>query len=149
LAVVVIISCAHSAARVAMNRAVEFVLIAILAIVHIERDLKYIDAAFEKMKSDITNNISDIDKQKRKCLSDISDMGKSLNDHIKCPFLFLNFSIHNTRHFVYCYERLEICSIFLYFIHILPNIIKVSPFGFKHIFQRKASRVLHPNSQKR
>jgi hypothetical protein len=31
------------------------------AIVHIERDLKYIDAAFEKMKSDITNNITDID----------------------------------------------------------------------------------------
>jgi hypothetical protein len=30
------------------------------AIAHIERDLKYIDAAFEKMKSDITNNISDI-----------------------------------------------------------------------------------------
>ena len=39
------------------------------AIVHIERDLKDIDAAFEKIKSDITNNISDIDKQKRKvCL---------------------------------------------------------------------------------
>ena len=48
----------------------------------IERDLKYIDAAFEKMKSDITNNISDIDQQKRKCLSDISDMRKSLNDHL-------------------------------------------------------------------
>jgi hypothetical protein len=26
-------------------------------IAHIERDLKYIDAAFEKIKSDITNNI--------------------------------------------------------------------------------------------
>jgi outer membrane protein assembly factor BamB len=52
------------------------------AIVHIERDLKYIDAAFEKMKSDITNNISDIDKKKKKCLSDISDMRKSLNDHL-------------------------------------------------------------------
>jgi hypothetical protein len=25
---------------------------------------------------------SNIDKQKRKCLSDISDMGKSLNDHL-------------------------------------------------------------------
>jgi hypothetical protein len=37
------------------------------AIVHIERDLEDIDAAFEKIKSDITNNISDIDKQKRKC----------------------------------------------------------------------------------
>ena len=36
------------------------------AIVHIERNLKYIDAAFEKMKSDITNNITDIDQQKRK-----------------------------------------------------------------------------------
>ena len=36
------------------------------AIVHIERDLKDIDAAFEKMKSDITNNITDIDQQKRK-----------------------------------------------------------------------------------
>ena len=35
------------------------------AIVHIERNLKYIDAVIEKMKSDITNNISDIDKQKR------------------------------------------------------------------------------------
>ena len=52
------------------------------AIVHIERDLKYIDAAFEKMKSDITNNISDIDIQKRKFLSDISDMRKSINDHL-------------------------------------------------------------------
>jgi hypothetical protein len=52
------------------------------AIMHIERDLKYIDAAFEKMKSDITNNISDIDKQKRKFLSDISDMRKSLSDHL-------------------------------------------------------------------
>jgi hypothetical protein len=52
------------------------------AIVHIERDLKYIDAAFEKMKSDITNNISDIDQQKRKFLSDISDMRKSFNDHL-------------------------------------------------------------------
>jgi hypothetical protein len=50
--------------------------------VHIERDLKYIDAAFEKMKSDITNNISDIEKKKKKCLSDISDMRKSLNDHL-------------------------------------------------------------------
>jgi hypothetical protein len=29
-------------------------------IVHIERDLEDIDAAFEKMKSDITNNISEI-----------------------------------------------------------------------------------------
>ena len=52
------------------------------AIVHIERDLKYIDAAFEKMKSDITNNITDIDQQKRKFLSDISDMRKSLNHHL-------------------------------------------------------------------
>jgi hypothetical protein len=52
------------------------------AIVHIERDLKYIDAAFEKMKSDITNNISEVDKQKRKFLSDISDICKSLNDHL-------------------------------------------------------------------
>ena len=52
------------------------------AIVHIERDLKYIDDAVEKMKSDITKNISDIDKQKRKFLSDISHMRKSLNDHL-------------------------------------------------------------------
>ena len=52
------------------------------AIVHIERDLKYIDAAFEKMKSDIINNISDINKQKRNFFSDISDMRKSLNDHL-------------------------------------------------------------------
>jgi hypothetical protein len=36
-----------------------------------ERDLEHIDAAFEKMKSDITNNITEIDQQKRKCLSDI------------------------------------------------------------------------------
>ena len=52
------------------------------AIVHLERDLKYIDAAFEKMKSDITNNISEVDKQKREFLSDISDIRKSLNDHL-------------------------------------------------------------------
>ena len=52
------------------------------AIVHIERDLKYIDAAFEKMKSDITNNISEVDKQKRKFVYDISDIRKSLNDHL-------------------------------------------------------------------
>ena len=52
------------------------------AIVHIERDLKYIDAAFEKMKSDITNNISEVDKQKRKFLSDISNLRKSLNVHL-------------------------------------------------------------------
>ena len=52
------------------------------AIVHIERDLKYIDAAFEKMKSDITNNISEVDQQKRKFLSDISNLRKSLNVHL-------------------------------------------------------------------
>ena len=52
------------------------------AIVHIERDLEHIDAAFEKMKSDITNNITEIDQQKRKFLSDISDMRKSFNDHL-------------------------------------------------------------------
>jgi len=52
------------------------------AIAHIERDLEYVEATFEKIKSDITNNISHIDKQKRKCLSDISDMRKSLNDHL-------------------------------------------------------------------
>jgi hypothetical protein len=52
------------------------------AIVHIERDLEDIDAAFEKMKSDITNNITEIDHQKRKYLSDISDMRKSFNDHL-------------------------------------------------------------------
>jgi hypothetical protein len=50
------------------------------AIAHIERDLKAIDGTFEKMKSDITNNISEVDKQKRKFLSDISDIRKSLND---------------------------------------------------------------------
>jgi hypothetical protein len=38
-----------------------------------------IDAAFEKIKSDITNNISDIDKQKIKFSSDISEMCKLLN----------------------------------------------------------------------
>ena len=52
------------------------------AIVHIERDLEDIDAAFEKMKSDITNNITEIDQQKRKYLSHISDMRKSFNDHL-------------------------------------------------------------------
>ena len=52
------------------------------AIVHIEKGLKYIDATFEKIKSDIKNNISDIDKQKRKCLSNISDMRKLLNHHL-------------------------------------------------------------------
>ena len=36
----------------------------------------------KKIKSYITNNISDIDKQKRFCFSDISDMRKSLNDHL-------------------------------------------------------------------
>jgi hypothetical protein len=41
-----------------------------------ERDLNSIDAAFEKIKSDITNNISEIDQQKRNFLSDISDMRK-------------------------------------------------------------------------
>jgi hypothetical protein len=51
-------------------------------IVHIERDLEDIDVAFEKMKSDITNNITEIDQQKRKYLSDISDMRKSFNDHL-------------------------------------------------------------------
>jgi NurA-like 5'-3' nuclease len=48
----------------------------------IERDLKYIDGTFEKINSDITNNISNIDKQKMKFLSVISDMRKSLNDHL-------------------------------------------------------------------
>ena len=52
------------------------------AIVHIERDLEDIDAAFEKIQSDITNNITEIDQQKRKFLSDISDMRKSFNDHL-------------------------------------------------------------------
>ena len=51
-------------------------------IVHIERHLEDIDAAFEKMKSDITNNITEIDQQKRKFLSDISDMRKLLNDQL-------------------------------------------------------------------
>ena len=52
------------------------------AIAQIERDIKYIDAAFEKMKSDITNNISDIDKQKKKRLSDISTIRKLLTGHL-------------------------------------------------------------------
>jgi hypothetical protein len=52
------------------------------AIVHIERDLEDIDAAFENMNSDITNNITEIDQQKRKFLSDISNMRKSFNDHL-------------------------------------------------------------------
>ena len=52
------------------------------AIAHIERTLEDIDAAFEKMKSDITNNITEIDQQKRKFLSDISNMRKSFNDHL-------------------------------------------------------------------
>jgi DNA repair exonuclease SbcCD ATPase subunit len=52
------------------------------AIVHIERDLEDIDAAFEKMKSDITNNITEIDQLKRKFVSDISNMRKSFKDHL-------------------------------------------------------------------
>ena len=52
------------------------------AISHIEKDLEDIDAAFEKMKSYITNNITDIDQQKRNFLSDIADMRKLLNDHL-------------------------------------------------------------------
>ena len=44
--------------------------------------MPYIDAAFQKIKSDITNNISEVDKQKRTFLSDISDIRKSLNDHL-------------------------------------------------------------------
>jgi DNA repair exonuclease SbcCD ATPase subunit len=51
-------------------------------IVHIERDLEDIDAAFEKMKSDITNNITEIDQLKRKFLTDISNMRKSFKDHL-------------------------------------------------------------------
>jgi hypothetical protein len=35
------------------------------AIAHIERDLEDIDGTFEKIKSDIKKNISDIDKKKR------------------------------------------------------------------------------------
>jgi hypothetical protein len=52
------------------------------AIWHIERDLKDIDCTFEKIKSDITNNISAIDKQKRQFLRDISDMRKLLSDRL-------------------------------------------------------------------
>jgi hypothetical protein len=52
------------------------------AIVHIQRDLEDIVGTFEKIKSDITNNISEVDNQKRKCLSDFSDMRKLLNDQI-------------------------------------------------------------------
>jgi hypothetical protein len=53
------------------------------AIVHIERDLEDIDGSFEKIQSDITNNITEIDQQKRKFLSDISDMRKSFNVSIQ------------------------------------------------------------------
>jgi DNA repair exonuclease SbcCD ATPase subunit len=52
------------------------------AIAHIERDLEDIDGTFEKIKSDITTNISDIDKQKRFFLSGISDKRKSLNNQL-------------------------------------------------------------------
>jgi hypothetical protein len=38
--------------------------------------------SFQKIKSDITNNISEVDKQKRNFLSDISDIRKSVNDHL-------------------------------------------------------------------
>jgi hypothetical protein len=34
------------------------------------------------MKSDITNNNTEIDQQKRKFLSDISNMRKSFKDHL-------------------------------------------------------------------
>jgi hypothetical protein len=98
------------------------------------------------MKSDITNNITEIDQQKRKFLSDISDMRKSFNDHLdkiekqtvkemvsvekKLQVQLKNVLVHNTGHFVHSYESLEVTSIFLYFIHILPDMIKISSFGF-------------------
>jgi hypothetical protein len=34
------------------------------------------------------------------------------------------------RHFFHSYESLEVTSIFLYFIHMLPDMIKISSFGF-------------------
>jgi hypothetical protein len=52
-------------------------------IAHIERDLKAIDGTFEKIKSNIKKNISNLHKKKKKCLSDISDMRKSLNEHLE------------------------------------------------------------------
>ena len=52
------------------------------AIAHIERDLKDIDCTFEKIKSNIEKNISNIHKKKKKFVSDISDMRKSLNEHL-------------------------------------------------------------------
>jgi DNA repair exonuclease SbcCD ATPase subunit len=52
------------------------------AIAHIERDLEDIDGTFEKIRSNITKNISDIDKQKRNFLSGISNLRKSLNNHL-------------------------------------------------------------------
>jgi hypothetical protein len=52
------------------------------AIAHIERYLKAIDGNFEKIKSNIKKNISSLHKKKKKCLSNISDMRKSLNAHL-------------------------------------------------------------------
>ena len=52
------------------------------AIAHIERNLKAIDGTFEKIKSNIKKNISNLLKKKKKFLSDISDMRKSLNEHL-------------------------------------------------------------------
>jgi hypothetical protein len=52
------------------------------AIAHIERDLKAIDGTFEKIKSNIKKNISSLHNKKKKYLSDISDMRKSLNEHL-------------------------------------------------------------------
>jgi hypothetical protein len=52
------------------------------AIAHIERDLKAIDGTFEKIKSNIKKNIYNLYKKKINFLLDISDMHKSLNEHL-------------------------------------------------------------------
>jgi predicted nuclease with TOPRIM domain len=41
-----------------------------------------VDGTFEKIKSNIKKNISNLHKKKKKMLSDISDMRKSLNEHL-------------------------------------------------------------------
>jgi hypothetical protein len=70
----------------------------------------------------------EVKKQKGAINYDLFELKVNFSSELKS--FVKDVSIHNTRHFVYSYERLEITTIFLYFIHILPNIFKVSSFGF-------------------
>jgi hypothetical protein len=62
------------------------------AIAHIERDLEDIDSTFEKIKSDITKNISDIDKQKRIFLSGIVISFTPMNVWRSLAYFFILFT---------------------------------------------------------